>query len=280
MTGILITGAAKRIGAHLARGMARDGMHVVAHYGASRIEAEALAAAVQSAGGTITLVQEDLAVAGAGERLIETAFAACPGLAIVVNCASRFVYDDAATATTESLGENFRVNAAAPIEIAQAFAKRLPADRTGLIVNMLDAKLVAPNPDYFSYSVAKYALLGATKMMALQFAPRVRVAGIAPGITLPSGKQSDGDYEAARVKTPLGLNCTPDEIAAALRFIIGAPAYTGCVIVIDAGEMLAPKGRDVAFLGEITWRPSRTIRCTCRAMSSRCGSASTISRSA
>ncbi len=249
MKGILITGAAKRIGAHLAEHLAADGYHVIAHYNASAADAEQLAARVRKSGGTISLVEADLGQHGAAERLADAAFAACPTLSILVNNASRFVYDTPETFTAGALEQHFRVNTVAPLELAQAFVKRLDgADRRGLIVNMLDAKVAGLNPDYFSYSVAKYALLGATRMMAMAYAPRVRVAGIAPGITLPSGKQTDADYEAARVKTPLGVNCTPDEILGALRFIIASPAYTGDVMVIDAGETLAPKGRDVAFL--------------------------------
>jgi NAD(P)-dependent dehydrogenase (short-subunit alcohol dehydrogenase family) len=247
MNGILITGAARRIGAHLSRAMAADGWHVVAHYASSRAEADALAADVRAAGGTISLVEGDLGAGGAAERVIDAAFAACPSLSVVVNNASRFDYDEPATTTAAALETHFRVNAVAPIVLAQRFTDCLPAERRGLIVNMLDAKLVAPNPDYFAYSVAKYALLGATKMMALGLAPRVRVAGIAPGITLPSGGQTAAEFDTARFKTPLGVGCTPDEIANALRFIIASPAYTGDVIVIDGGEMLAPKGRDVAF---------------------------------
>jgi NAD(P)-dependent dehydrogenase (short-subunit alcohol dehydrogenase family) len=146
------------------------------------------------------------------------------------------------------LTENFTVNAIAPIAIAQRFAALLPEGRTGAVINILDNRVFAPNPDYFSYGISKFAALGATRMLALALAPRIRVNGIAPGITLPSGAQTHEQYEVASRLNPLGRACSAEEIAAAVRLIAGSPAMTGAVITIDGGLALANPGRDVAFI--------------------------------
>ena len=124
------------------------------------------------------------------------------------------------------------------------------AGRAGVVVNLLDNKMFALNPDFFSYTIAKYGLLGATKVLAMELAPRVRVCAIAPGITLPSTNQSQARFRKAHALNPMGKGATLEQLVAALRFILSAPALTGEVITIDGGQSLQGMPRDVSFLAE------------------------------
>lgn len=246
---VLITGAARRIGAEIATQLASRGWHVVIHYHHGKAPAEALRDAIATAGGTASLVQGDLASPEACRSILAQALALAPQLEALVNNAATFDYDDLAGTSAEALERNFRINTVAPILLARAFAAALPDGRQGAVVNLLDNKVFAPNPDYFSYTVSKCALHGATQMLAIALAPRVRVAGVAPGITLISGKQSEDSFARGHAMNPLGRGCTPDQIARAVEFILTTPSLTGQIITIDGGESLAPHGRDVAFLG-------------------------------
>lgn len=248
MKAALVTGGGRRIGAAIARDLAEHGWAVALHFNRSADDAATVASQIQAAGGQAVTIGADLGRPEAAGKLIEQAFDLLPRLELVINNASAFAYDDAATCTPAALTENFAVNAIAPISIAQRFAALLPQGRPGCVVNILDNRVFAPNPDYFSYGISKFAALGATRMLALALAPRIRVNGIAPGITLPSGAQTPEQYEVASRLNPLQRACSPEEIAAAVRLIAGSPAMTGAVITIDGGLALANPGRDVAFI--------------------------------
>lgn len=250
MKAALITGAGRRVGAAIARDLATNGWQVVLHYHRSADAAAKLKTEIESTGANAVTLSADLADPVQVTGLVARAAQLAPGLELLVNNASMFVYDNAQTTTAETLSDNFAVNAAAPILLAQQFAKQLPVGRTGCVVNILDNRVFAPNPDYFSYGISKYAALGATRMLALGLAPQVRVNAIAPGITLESGRQGSENFETSRRLNPLGRGCTPEEIAAAVRLIAGSPAMTGSIITIDGGLALANPGRDVAFIGQ------------------------------
>lgn len=246
MRGILVTGGGKRIGNEICRLMAARGWHVLVHYFRSSGPAEALVAELRANGARADMIQADLRDVEACETLLPRALALCPDLQALVNNASEFDYDDPASATAPRLMDKFAANAVAPIALCQGFARSITGD--GAIVNILDNRVVAPNPDYFSYSVSKSALWGATRMLAQALAPRIRVNAVAPGITLVSGEQTAENFERARRRTPLGVNCTPDQVARAVDLLISARSACGTIITIDGGETLAPHGRDVAFV--------------------------------
>lgn len=245
---VLITGAGRRIGAAIARDLSRHGWGVVLHFHTSGDAVRAVEREIQNGGGEAVAIGADLTSPGAAADLVSRAFVAAPGLELVVNNASTFTYDSAATAAAKSMLDSFSINTIAAVTISQRFAELLPPERNGSIVNILDNRVFAPNPDYFSYGVSKFATLGATRMLALALAPRIRVNGIAPGITLPSGEQTQSDYDSAHRLNPLGRGCSPGEIAAAVRLIAESPGMTGTVITIDGGLALANPGRDVAFI--------------------------------
>jgi NAD(P)-dependent dehydrogenase (short-subunit alcohol dehydrogenase family) len=236
----IVTGGAKRIGAEIVRALAADGWHVVIHYRNSRAEAEALAAEVGSA----SLVQADLADPDAAETILAST-AALPPLRLLVNNASRFVHDDVRDFTAESWGVHLDINLRAPALLSQAFAARAGQ---GLIVNLLDAKLAAPNPDFFSYTISKMGLAGLTELTARAFAPGIRVCGIAPSVTLVSGPQSRENFDRVHALNALGRGIDVAELVAALRFIIAAPSLTGQTILLDGGQRFLSLPRDVQFL--------------------------------
>jgi NAD(P)-dependent dehydrogenase (short-subunit alcohol dehydrogenase family) len=251
----LITGGAKRVGAAMARALAADGWHVAIHYHGSGREAEALLAQIKADGGKGHLLHADLRDADAVAGLIAAGGSNAPPLGCLINNASLFENDSALNMTLNSWQDHQAVNLRAPIFLARDFARdfgtRNPdGENPGVVINLLDNKMFALNPDFFSYTIAKYGLLGATKVLAMELAPRVRVCGIAPGITLPSTNQSEQGFRTAHALNPLGHGSTVEQLVAALRFILAAPALTGEVITIDGGQSLLGLPRDVAFLTE------------------------------
>jgi len=236
----IVTGGAKRIGAEIARALAADGWHLLIHYNRSAGEAEALADEL----GHASTVQADLADAGASDTIL-AALDGLPPPRLLVNNASRFVHDDLRDFTPESWAAHLDVNLRAPALLSRAFAARAGQ---GLIVNLLDAKLAALNPDFFSYTISKIALAGLTELCARAFAPGIRVNGIAPSVTMVSGPQGRADFERVHGLNALGRGVEVSDIVGALRFIIAAPSLTGQVILLDGGQRFLSLPRDVQFL--------------------------------
>jgi NAD(P)-dependent dehydrogenase (short-subunit alcohol dehydrogenase family) len=246
----LVTGAARRIGRAIAERLAADGWQLALHASErSRAEAEALADAIRVAGGRADVFCADLADVAETGGLIARVGAACGPSTLLVNNASIFAPDSAATFDAAAFEAQMAVNLRAPLQLASDFARALPLDRAGSIVNILDQRVWRPTPQFFSYTLAKSALWTATRTMAQSFAPRIRVNGVGPGPTLPN--PSDGEagflHEAATV--PLGHAVDPAEIAAAVAFLAEARSVTGQMIAVDAGQHLAWRTPDI--VGEI-----------------------------
>jgi NAD(P)-dependent dehydrogenase (short-subunit alcohol dehydrogenase family) len=248
MSVALVTGAARRIGRAIATTLAARGLTVLVHYHRSAAEAEALAATLQQAGHVAYAIGCDLADLEAARGLCArgAALAGAP-VTVLVNNASRFVYDDLASATPAAFRAHLDVNVGAPLFLAQGFAAQLPPGAEGVIVNLLDQKVGNPNPDYLTYSVGKAALAGLTPMLALALAPRIRVVGIAPGITLPSDGQDEAAFRRAAADTPLGRSSTPDDLARGVAFVLDTPSLTGQILTLDGGESISRRRRDVAL---------------------------------
>jgi NAD(P)-dependent dehydrogenase (short-subunit alcohol dehydrogenase family) len=239
----IVTGGARRIGAAIVRALAADGWHVLIHCNTSVAEAEALAAEI----GNATVVAADLAEPDVGTRILDAA-RGMPPLGLLVNSASRFVYDQLEDFTAADFDTHMAVNLRAPALITRAFAEAVPADGTALVVNLLDAKLAWLNPDYFTYTLSKIGLDGLTELTARRYAPRLRCIGIAPAVTLVSGPQSRENFESVHGLNPLGKGVTVDEIIAALRFAIATPTYNAQTILLDGGQRLMGLARDVAYM--------------------------------
>jgi NAD(P)-dependent dehydrogenase (short-subunit alcohol dehydrogenase family) len=244
---VLVTGGGKRIGAAIVRGLAEDGWIVCLHYHGSESEALQLAQSLTEAGHRCFAIRADLANPVDIEALIPRCIEKAGRLDCLINNAARFVYDNLDTLTWENWQAHLGPNLGAPLFLARNFAASLSKDRDGVIINMLDQKVRNLNPDFLSYTVSKIGLAGLTTVLAMALAPRIRVCGIAPGVTLPSGKQTPETFAVSQAATPLGRSSSVAEIVAAVRFILASPAMTGSVITIDGGESLTRRARDVAF---------------------------------
>jgi NAD(P)-dependent dehydrogenase (short-subunit alcohol dehydrogenase family) len=240
----LVTGAARRIGRAFALALAADGYAVAVHHHASYDAAKRTVAEIRRAGGTALALSADLADEEAVKTLLPRAAAEFGPIGCLVNNAAVFDDDSLDTATRDGWERHLAVNLRAPFVLMQDFAARLPADSGGVIVNMLDERVWKLTPYFVSYTVSKSALWTLTRTLALALAPRIRVNGIGPGPTLPSARQSREQFLRQCRMMPLGRGTSPEELAAALRFILAAPALTGQMIALDGGQHLgwAPPG--------------------------------------
>jgi NAD(P)-dependent dehydrogenase (short-subunit alcohol dehydrogenase family) len=234
----LITGAGQRIGHACALALAEAGYAVAVHYNNSGKAAELVVGTIRDQGGKAVALCADLAKESAVKALLPQATAALGPIGVLVNNASVFEGDTVATATRESWDRHLAINLRAPFVLIQEFARRLPDDTDGLIVNLLDERVWNLTPYFVSYTLSKAGLWTLTQTMALALAPRIRVNGIGPGPTLPSPRQNYEQFRHQCRSTPLQRGTAPTEIAAALRFILDAPAMTGQMIALDGGQHL------------------------------------------
>ncbi|MGC9270609.1 SDR family oxidoreductase [Acidiphilium sp.] len=242
----LITGGAKRIGAAMTRAIAARGWPVVIHYRHAAAEAAALAREIIEAGGAAHAIEADLADEAAVAALLGRAEALAGPITVLVNNASHFTFDQAASVTPASIAAHIAPNLTAPVVLARDMAARIGA-RHGVIINILDQKLANLNPDFFAYTLSKAALAAATEMLAMALAPRIRVCGISPGLTLIGANQSPDNFVRGQQATPLRHGSAPEDIARAVLFILETPSITGTTLLVDAGEHLMRRQRDVSF---------------------------------
>jgi NAD(P)-dependent dehydrogenase (short-subunit alcohol dehydrogenase family) len=235
----LVTGGARRIGRVLAAVAAEAGYDVALHARTLDDDAEAAAGEVRGHGRKAALMACDLRKESETVALVGQAEAELGPVTLLVNCASVFERDAFADMNRASWDLHMETNLRAPLVLAQAFARRLPADRDGLIVNVLDQRVLRPTADFFSYSLSKMALWDATRMLAQALGPRIRVNGIGPGPTLASIHQDAEAFAAEARATLLRRAVDPAEVGAALRYLIDARAVTGQMIAVDSGQHLS-----------------------------------------
>jgi NAD(P)-dependent dehydrogenase (short-subunit alcohol dehydrogenase family) len=234
----IVTGAGKRVGRKIAEALLADGWAVVAHVHHDEDEVPE---------GAIKVVA-DLAERGCADRIFSAA-SGLPPLGLVVNNAARFAWDGVADFDAGELVMHMAVNVQAPAQLIQAFAQAKRAD-DALVVNLLDSKLAAPNPDYLSYTLSKAALATLTELGARALARvGIRVNGIAPALMLRSSGQSEENFETMHANNPLRRGVEPEDVIGALRYLVDARCVTGQVIVIDSGQRFLGLERDVQFLG-------------------------------
>ena len=239
----LVTGAGKRIGRAIALDLAAQGWAVGVHYRESRQDADAVVALIEAQGGRAAALRADLERESDVQALVPEAAERLGTLTLLVNNASCFERDEIGDVTRESWDRHMEANLRAPFVLSQAFAAQLPAtqdrgEARGLIVNMLDQRVWNLTPHFITYTLSKAGLWTLTQTLAMALAPRIRVNGIGPGPTLRNVRQTDAEFAAQRDSTPLQRGTTPEEICAALRFLIDAPAMTGQMIALDGGEHL------------------------------------------
>lgn len=234
---VLITGGAKRIGARITRAYAAAGWHTIIHYGHSQQAAQALAQSLPSA----ETVQANLA------HPTEAAETLKPHLAraqVLINSAAVFDYDDATHLDPETFTNTLKVNAETPTRLAQALLAGTPA-RT--VIHLLDMKIANPNPDFFSYTMAKNALASTVRLLAMAH-PAHRIYGLAPGAMLPSYDQRDEEHETSGRLNLLRRLTSPEELAQTALFLATAPLTSGQTVFVDSGQHLLHQPRDVLFL--------------------------------
>ena len=236
----IVTGAGKRVGRQVAEALLADGWRVVGqvHHdsdgvpdGATKVVADLEDSACADA------------IFGAAERM--------PPVRLLVNNAARFAWDGFGAFDAMEFSRHMAVNVRAPALLIERFAAAQDSGADSLVVNLLDSKLAAPNPDFLSYTLSKQALAGLTELAARALAPKgVRVNGIAPGLMLQSAGQSEENFEAMHASNPLRRAVEPADVVGAIRYFVGARCVTGQVLVVDSGQRFLGLDRDVQFLGD------------------------------
>jgi NAD(P)-dependent dehydrogenase (short-subunit alcohol dehydrogenase family) len=234
----IVTGAGKRVGAEIARALVGDGWHVVAHvHHREDVVPE----------GAVGVVA-DLQAADCAEIIFAAARGASP-VGLLINNAARFAWDGFGEFDGAELAAHMAVNVGAPALLIDRLAREHEEGGDALVVNLLDSKLDAPNPDYLSYTLSKQALAGLTELAARALAPRgIRVNGIAPALMLRSSGQSEENYQAMHAANPLKRGVEPADVIDAIRYLAEARCVTGQVLTIDSGQRFLGLERDVQFL--------------------------------
>ncbi|WP_128516286.1 SDR family oxidoreductase [Tabrizicola thermarum] len=250
----LVTGAGKRLGRAMALYLAQRGHDVAVHYASSADEAETVAAEIRAMGRRAQTFRADLLIEAEMQALIPAATAALGPLTVLVNNASIFEYDRIDTATRESWDRHIESNLRAPYVLTQGFARQCPPATTdengeplarGLIVNMIDQRILKLTPEFSTYTIAKMGLWALTRTAAQGLAPHIRVNAIGPGPTLQGARQSAEHFARQRAATVLERGANLQDITAALGFFLDSPAVTGQFIAVDGGQHLGWKTPDV-----------------------------------
>jgi NAD(P)-dependent dehydrogenase (short-subunit alcohol dehydrogenase family) len=251
---VLVTGAGKRLGREIALQLAAAGWNVAVHHRHSKAEAEQTAAdceTVSGRAGSASTFFADLGDEASVRALLPAVVAHFGHVDAVVNSASTFEHDSAQSFGFAAMDLHLRANTGAAVLLAQALHAHLldsPGERSGAVVNLLDQKLWNMNPDFFSYTLSKAALEAANTMLALALAPRVRVVGVAPGLTLTSHMLSDERFADLHRQSPLGRSSTPQDVAATVAFALENRSITGTTLLVDGGQHLMRFERDFSLM--------------------------------
>lgn len=239
----LVTGGGKRIGRAICLELARAGFDLAIHYRSSAEAAEAVAEEARALGRRAATVRADLAVEAETRALVPAAGEAVGPLAVLVNNASIFEDDRVGALERSTWDAHMETNLRAPVVLAEAFAAQ--ASDGGCIVNLLDQRVLKPDPRFFSYALSRNGLWWATRTLAQALAPRLRVNAVGPGPTLPSIHQSRAEFAAEAAGTLLGRPGSPEAVASAVRWLVDADLVTGQMIAVDGGQHLAWKTPDI-----------------------------------
>lgn len=239
----LVTGGGQRIGREIALTLAKAGFDVAIHHRKSADKAEAVAAEARALGRRAVTVKADLMREDEVRGLVGQAAEALGPVAVLVNNASVFEDDRVGELSRESWDKHIETNLRAPIVLAEAFAEQAP--KGSAIVNLLDQRVLKPDPRFFSYALSRNGLWWATRTLAQALAPRIRVNGVGPGPTLPSIHQSDEQFEAEWRQVPLQRPGSPEAVARAVAWLVEAELVTGQMIAVDGGQHLAWQTPDI-----------------------------------
>jgi len=241
----LVTGAARRLGRAIALDLAAHGWNVVIHYNTSQEDADSAARAARAFGADAAILKCDLSKESETATLVERAAKEIGPLTALINSASLFENDDWQSATRKSWDDHMETNLRAPLLLSQMFARQLPENARGNIINIIDQRVLKPTPQFLSYSVSKAGLHWLTTTLAQGMGPRIRVNAVGPGPTLKNPRQSDADFSRQRDATILGRGADPADICGAVRYLLEAEAVTGQMIAVDGGQHLIWQTPDV-----------------------------------
>lgn len=245
----LVTGGSQRIGAAIVRDLAKNGFKVVIHYHSSQKLARETADEIRRYGGIAEILQADLANTDDCVKLIAAAREVVGPIDLLVNNASVFKHDNASNPDLNIWQEHMAVNVRAPALLTSRIAQQGDVV-SGVVINIIDQRVWALTPNYFSYTLSKSALWTATRTMALEFAPKIRVNAIGPGPALPNVRQSQDDFEAQRDGLILRLGPMLDEFGSTIRYLYETSSITGQMIALDGGQHLAWETPDVIGANE------------------------------
>ena len=252
---VLVTGAAKRLGRSIALALAAGGWQVAVHYRSSEQDAIETVAECADLSSVSAHFEADFDDEAAVRGLLPRVVAHFGSVDAVVNSAALFEHDSAATFGFAAFEKHLRSNTAAPVLLAQALHQHLGEraaagedDAQGAVVNLLDQKLWNQNPDFLSYTLSKAALEAAGTMLALALAPRVRVVGVAPGLTLTSHLLAPERFEQLHQLSPLGRSSTAEDVAATVKFALENRSITGTTLLVDGGQHLTKFERDFSMM--------------------------------
>lgn len=234
----VVTGGAVRIGRAIALELAHLGFDITIHCGRSLDAAQALQRDIQALGRRALVLPVDLAEEAQVVDLMPSAVGGLGPAGVLVNNASRFERDEWDDASRASWDAHIEANLRAPFVLTQAFARALPADAEGVVINMIDQRVWSLTPHFVSYTISKVGLWALTQTMALALAPAIRVNAIGPGPALPSSRQSEAQFARQAASVPLGHGTDPAEVARAVASILSLPAMTGQMIALDGGQHL------------------------------------------
>lgn len=254
----LVTGAGRRIGADVARHLARIGFDVLLHVHSSVAPGEAVVAEIREAGGRARLVTGALTDKPAVRAMFDDVAAEGGAVSLIVNNASYFQYDRPEAPDPDILRQSIAVHVAAPAVIFECALAAMNAAAGLTVVNILDQKIENVNPDYYSYTIGKFALYGMTQMWQAMPVPNLRVFGILPGLMLKSGKQTEDNFQTAKTDNLLQRAPTNADLCEMIEYLVNARALPGQNIALDSGARLMRRLRDVAFAN--TGAPERPGR--------------------
>lgn len=242
---VLVTGAGRRVGAGIARRLARDGWTIGVHYNSSREGAEDVASAIRADGGAAELFGADLT----DQRAIDTMtsqIAKRGDWVGLVNSAASFAPDTIDDINMDVAQEQIRLNLLAPVYLARKLREQMES-RSGFVTNIADQKVLNQNPDFLSYTLAKTGLAHGTSALAMALAPNIRVNCIAAGLMLISGDQSEENFRRVHSQNLTGVGTSVEDVADAVAFLAKAKNITGALIPVDGGQHLVPSARDVMY---------------------------------
>ena len=253
MTLALVTGAAQRLGRAMALGLAEDGYDVAVHFASSREGAEEVVSEIRAMGRQAEAVQADLLDQEATKALLPSVRKIFGrDVTVLVNNASIFEYDSIESATLASWDRHINSNLRAPFFLTQAMAAQgLKATgegepvAAGLILNMIDQRVMKLTPEFTTYTLAKSALWTLTRTAAQALGPHIRVNAIGPGPTLKAERQTEEHFRTQRAATILERGADPEDIVGALRYFLSARSVTGQMLALDGGQHLVWQTADV-----------------------------------